>query len=123
MASGDNEKPDGLLNDLKTYVSLKTASVRLSMVENLSLLVGKGMAIVVFLLLLNLAVLMFAGALTVLLACWVGLCWAFVIMGGFFCLLGLLAWVMRRSLFASNMVGTFSSMFFPEKNDDEDDEG
>ena len=118
----DDPNMEQLFEDIKDYIDLKFKAFKLSIVDNLSQFLGKALSIVLVILLAQLAVILFAGALTVLVYQWVGsLLWAFVIMGGFFVILAVVIYLLREKLFANSMVRTFVKMFFGNKNNEEDD--
>ncbi len=111
-----------LFKDIKYYLDLRVKKIKLGIVEHSSRIVAKAISLFIILLLAGIAVMLFSGALTVLVYQWVGsLLYAFLIMGGFVSIIALIIWLLRNKLFAGMMVGSFSRMLFKEKYDDGED--
>ncbi len=105
---------EGLFTEVRKYIDLKIKYYKLLAVERLSVGVGKILALVVFIMLLGLALMLFTGALVVLVAQWLdSYLYAFLIVGGFFVLVALLFFFLRETVFTNSMVKTFGKMFFP----------
>lgn len=108
--------------EIKEYVNLRVNSAKLSLVERLSRISGRGLSILIFILLMFMALLLFVVALTILLSEWVdSLVLAFVIMGGFMCLSGFVIYLLRNKIFTNSMVRGFSRLFFADSDDDDYD--
>lgn len=115
---------DELFDDIKRYVNLRIDTFKLSVVEKLSVTSGKLLSMITFILLLAIALMVFAGALVALVYNWVNsLPWAFVITGAFLVLVAMVFFLLRDRIFTNSMVKMFSGMFFKVKPDkDYDDE-
>ena len=116
-----------LIKDIKRYLDLRVTKVKLAMVEKLALIFSKTLSLVAFILLIGMALLLFTGALVVLVHAWVNSwLWAFVIMGGFYLVVALVFFFTRETMFSGAMVKTFSKIFFgrddEDDNDDEEDD-
>lgn len=112
-----------LLKDIKRYIDLRVTRMKLGLVEKLALVFSKTLSLVAFILLLGIAILLFTGALVVLVESWVhSWLWAFVIMGGFYLLVALIFFLRRETMFSGSMVKTFSKIFFGDRDDDENEE-
>lgn len=112
-----------MVKDIKYYIDLRVKKLKLGAVEHLSVIFGKALSLVAFILLLGMALLLFTGALIILIAHLVGsLLWAFVIMGGVYLIAAVIFLLKRDTLFAGTMVGTFSGMFFASDDDETDDD-
>lgn len=102
-----------LFDDGKEYVDLRIDTFKLQMVESLSTLFSKGIGFILMVLMVALGAIMFTVALTLLLASWIGsLIWSLVIMGTALCLVAVLIYLRRDTLFGDSMVAMFSKMFF-----------
>lgn len=114
---------DELLRDVRYYVDLRIKRFKLTLVEHLSTILGRGISLAAFLLMLLLALLMFSGALVAAVALLAGsLLWAFVIVGGLYLLGAMVFYLLRDRLFTGGMVRTLSRMFFEDSNATEDDD-
>ena len=113
-----------LIKDIKRYLDLRVTKVKLAMVEKLALIFSKTLSLVAFILLIGMALLLFTGALVVLVHALVNSwLWAFVIMGGFSLVVALVFFFTRETMFSGAMVKTFSKIFFGrDEEDDNDDE-
>lgn len=117
-----NEEKTTIAEELISYVNLRIDSFKLSLVENLSVLLSGGFGIFIFIIFLSVALMCFIAALTVLLAELIGsVLWALLIVGGVFLIISVIAFVLRDKLIVNSMVRMFSRMFF-EKNDDDDED-
>ena len=117
-----DEEKTTIAEELISYVNLRIDSFKLSLVENLSVLLSGGFGIFIFIIFLSVALMCFIAALTVLLAELIGsVLWALLIVGGVFLIISVIAFVLRDKLIVNSMVRMFSRMFF-EKNDDEKNE-
>ena len=111
-----------IAEELVSYVNMRIDSFKLSLVENLSVLLSGTFGILIFVLFLSVALMCFIAALTVLLAEAVGsLLWALLIVGGAFLIISVIAFVLRDKLIADRMVKMFSRMFFEKSDDDDED--
>lgn len=117
-----DEEKTTIAEELISYVNLRIDSFKLSLVENLSILLSGGFGIFIFIIFLSVALMCFIAALTVLLAELIGsVLWALLIVGGVFLIISVIAFVLRDKLIVNSMVRMFSRMFF-EKNDDDDED-
>lgn len=117
-----DEEKTTIAEELISYVNLRIDSFKLSLVENLSVLLSGGFGIFIFIIFLSVALMCFIAALTVLLAELIGsVLWALLIVGGVFLIISVIAFVLRDKLIVNSMVRMFSRMFF-EKNDDDDED-
>jgi type VI protein secretion system component VasK len=113
-----------LFNDIRYYIDLRVKRFKLGMVEHTSLVFAKLLSFFTIILMAAISVMLFAGALTVLVYQWTGsLLLAFVIMGGVMALAAVVVWMLRNRFFRGAMISSFSSMLFKdEEEEDEDDE-
>lgn len=126
MNNRKNNTPNntGLVSeDVKEYISLRIQALKLAAVENLSTFVSSAFGVLVFVLCLVVALML----LTVGFTLWLGVllgsdALAFAIVGGFFGVVSLVAFLLRDRLIADAMVRTFSRMFFTTRQNAEDDE-
>ena len=117
-----DEEKTTIAEELISYVNLRIDSFKLSLVENLSILLSGGFGIFIFIIFLSVALMCFIAALTVLLAELIGsVLWALLIVGGVFLIISVIAFMLRDKLIVNSMVRMFSRMFF-EKNDDDDED-
>lgn len=129
MKDCGNSIPFGKISDdVKEYVSLKVADLKLGLVENFSSFVGKTLALILTIFLISASFTFFGAAAVIWIGGMIGsYAWAAVIMGGFFVLLGVIVYLCRNGV-VSLVVPMFSKMFFPEPkqrrlyDDDEEDE-
>ncbi len=109
---------DKLEDDVTAYVRMRTDAVKLGIVENLSLVIGKGLALVLAIVICSTALMAFSVALLVLVSQWVGsYILGAVILGGFYALVALVVWLLRGK-FVDMMVGMFARMVFSTSKDD-----
>ena len=112
-----------LWEEVKEYVDLRLRAFKLKAAEQLSVSTGRFLSIIAFVVLIGFALLLFSFALTLVVARWIdSLPWAFVIVGGLWTILALLCIFLRDAIFSSAMVKTFTKMFFPEKQEEEDED-
>jgi len=117
----DDKEKTSMTEELISYVNMRVDSMKLSLVENLSILFSGGFGIFVFIIFLSVAVLCFIAALTVWLSEAIGSAlWALLIVGGAFLIISIIAFLLRKKLIVNRMVGMFSRMFFEKSDDDED---
>ncbi len=108
-----------LIKDIKYYLDLRIKKIKLSVVEHSSRIIARMLSFFAIILLAGIAVILFSGALTVLIYQWVGsLLYAFLIMGGVVTIIALIIYLLRNKLFAGMMVGPFSRMLFKDNEDD-----
>ncbi len=109
---------DRLEDEVTAYLRMRTDSVKLSVVEGLSTVIGKGLALVIVIVLCSIALLAFSVVLALLVGEWLGsMVWGAVVVGGFYLLVALLIWLMRVK-FVDKMVGMFARMIFAPSKDD-----
>ncbi len=109
-----------MTEELISYVNMRIDSMKLSLVENLSVLLSGGFGILIFLIFLSIAMLCFIAALTVWLSELIGsTLFALLIVGGAFLIISIIAFLLRKKLIVNRMVGMFSRMFFEKSDDDE----
>ena len=123
---GNPIQVEKISDDVKEYINLKTASVKLGLVEELSSFTGKTLAIILMIFLFSSSLTFFAAAGVMWIGALIGSYpWAAVMMGGLLILIGLILYLCRNGL-VSIMVPVFSKMFFPEpkekKSYDDDEE-
>ena len=113
-----------LMNDIRYYIDLRIKRIKLHLIGSMSTVVSKAISFVVFILFMLIALLLFTGALVLLVDKWVdSMLLAFVITGGFYLIVGLVFLALKDRMFSGMMVKTFSKMFFTKKSeDDEEDE-
>lgn len=116
----EDKSKESFANELTSYLNMRIDAFKLSMVENLSILVSDGFGILIFILLLSVAVLSFIAALTVWLAEVIGSpVIALLIVGGAFLIVSIVVFMLRSRLIVNSMVRMFSRMFFEKRDDDE----
>ncbi|MCC8034967.1 MAG: phage holin family protein [Rikenellaceae bacterium] len=114
---------DKIADDVKCYVNMRIASVKLAMVEGLSKVSGNAVRILVFLLLCVMALIALGTALISWLATVLGSTALAALIVGVALIIVALIVFMVKSLFINPMVGMFSEMFFkPRKHETHDDE-
>ena len=110
-----NEK---IVGDLKSYVNLRVDAVKLNLVEHLSSVIGRGIALVIALFFINLALMIFTAAIVYGVYMWLGSpIWSIVIVGTFYLLLGV-AVLLLRKFFINKMIELFSAIFFKRQEED-----
>lgn len=117
-----NDLKDRVVHDLKRWVDLRVDSAKLAALEGVSSIAGSIIGLVLFLFLLNLALIVFTGVFIYLIQLlthsWV---WAAVIMGFVYLIAGLVI-LLRPGMFRNMMVGVFAPKFFScRKYEEEDD--
>lgn len=113
---------DKIADDVKTFVDLRVDAVKLSVVEALASVVGKGIALVICLFLINLALVLLTGAAVYGLSLLIGsVLWSAIIIAAVYLIVGVVIF-MRPGFFVNKMVGVFSPMFFCPRKDDDDEE-
>lgn len=116
----EDKSKESFANELTSYLNMRIDAFKLSMVENLSILVSDGFGILIFILLLSVAVLSFIAAFTVWLAEVIGSpVIALLIVGGAFLIVSIVVFMLRSRLIVNSMVRMFSRMFFEKRDDDE----
>lgn len=105
-----------LFRELSEYAELRFKSYKLTAVEQLSIILSKALALVIFILLLGIALLLFTVALTLFLGYLTGsMIWAAVIIGGVYVIVALLFFIFRGSVFSDSMVKVLCNIMFPDK--------
>ncbi len=111
-----------LFKDIKYYLDLRVKRLKLGMVEHTSRVLARMISYMILIILVGMALLLFSGALTVLVYQWLGsLLYAFLITGGFVALAAFIVYLLRNRLFTGIMVRSFSRMMFKERYDDGED--
>lgn len=109
---------DQIEEDVLAYVRMRTDAVKLSLVEGLSTIVGKGVALVLVIVICSIAIMAFSVALLLLISAWVGsYILGAVILGAFYLIVALVVWLLRGK-FVDKFVGVFARMIFSTSNDD-----
>ncbi len=112
-----------LLSDIYRYVNLRLNEFKLRTIDGLSSFLSLLFSALICILLLNIALLFVFGAVAVWISAWIGsLPWALLITGGFFLLLTLLVFVLRRQLITDRFVSALAQLFFEEKEDDDEND-
>lgn len=103
---------DQIVEDVKEYISLRSDSLKLNTVANLSTILGGAIALVICLLFCLLALMIFSVAIIQGLNMLIGsLIWAIIIVGVLYVIIGVVVFA-KRQAFINMMVGVFSRMFF-----------
>ena len=114
-----------LASDLTEYINLRFKALKLSAVEHLATLLSSGFGVLLFLLLISMTLFFFAVAFILWLGSAIGsYVWALVIVGAFFLLLSIVAFVLRDRVIVNALVRRFCQMFFGSdrfQHDDEDE--
>lgn len=99
------------VRDIKEYAALRVEGFRLSLIENLATLFNSLFAIFVLSVLVGIAIIFFAIALTWLLGLALGsVLLAVILMGGLFLLLALVVYLLRKKLIINPSVRLLSAM-------------
>lgn len=110
---------DQLEGDVSSYVRMRMDDMKLSLVESLSTVFGKGMALILAIVVCSVALTAFSVALLLVVSVWVNsYIWGAVILGGFYLIVALVVWLLRGK-FVDKMVGVFARMVFSTSKDDE----
>lgn len=106
-----------LEEDVAAYVRMRTDSIKLAVVEGLSTVVGKGMALVIAIVICSVALMVLSVALVLLVSVWVNsYILGAVIVGVFYLIIALVVWLLRVK-FVDKMVGMFSRIIFSSNDD------
>ncbi len=114
MKETDNPSTiEKIAGDVASYAGMRLDAAKLSVAENLSVLFGHGLGILLLLALGSMALMLF----TVALVYWLGIVLgsfliAIVLMGGVYLLLGMVLYLLRYKLFADRLAAMFCRMFF-----------
>ncbi len=115
--NNDENIKDRLTSEVTDYVNLKVDAFKLSVVENLSVILSSTFGVMVVALLMLMAVLFFAAAITVLLSMLIGsLLWALIIMGAVLLIAAGVVYALRDRLIINSLIRMFSRMFFASDN-------
>lgn len=109
-----------LLADSKAYLNTKYDLLRLSLVEKLGKVLGMILFVLVALVLLVALLAFVAVALAFVLAQWLPLWAAFLILGCVFLLQLVLVIVFRKQMFVNPLIGALSNILFSDERLDED---
>lgn len=116
----DETQYQKLLDDCKSYLNTRYDLFRLSLLAKLSKILGLILLALVVVLLVF-AVLSFGAlALVFVLAQWLPLWASFLIIGGVFLLLLVLAILFRKQLFVNPLIGTLSTILFADNSTGEE---
>jgi uncharacterized membrane protein YdbT with pleckstrin-like domain len=108
---------DQLEKDMSDYLRMRTDSIKLAVVEGLSLVIGKGMALVIAIIVCLGALMVLSVALVLLVSVWVNsYILGAVIVGVFYLVMALVVWLLRIK-FVDKMVGMFSRIIFSSNDD------
>lgn len=105
---------DQMIDEARRYADVSVDRLKLQLIDNLSLVFGKSLAVVIAILLIAIALVMIACLLTLLLSNLVGMVWALVIMAVVLIVAALLIVTFKDRLFTDGMVRMFVKMFYPE---------
>ncbi|MCD7970345.1 MAG: phage holin family protein [Alistipes sp.] len=111
-----------IADDVKQYVNMRIASVKLAMVEGLSRISGNAVRILVFLFLCLMGLLALGVALIASLATVVGGTAIAALIVGIVLIIVALLVLMAKKLFINPMVAMFSEMFFKPRKHEHDEE-
>ena len=111
------------VQDAREYARLFTEKICLSLIENLSLLVNSLFVVAILIVLLSIAAVFFAVALTWALGIAIGSVFcAVLLMGGLFIVSAIVVYVLRRRLIVGPAVRMFSRMMYDMSRKYSDDE-
>ena len=119
--SMDESQHDKLLADCKSYLRTRYDLLRLSLLDKLSRILGLVLLALVVVLLLFAFLAFAALALVFVLAQWVPMWGACLIIGGVYLLLLVLAIAFRKQWFVNPLIGTLSAILFADDNGKETD--
>lgn len=107
-----------LEDDVAAYMRMRTDALKLGVVESLAMVVGKGMAFVISVVICSVALMALSLALVLFIGDLVGShILGAVIVGVFFLIIAFIVWSMRVK-FVDKMVGMFARMVFSTSKDD-----
>lgn len=118
METNESGRTEQIAKEVASYINLRYSALRLAAAENLATMFSSGFGLVVFLLLVTMSLLMFAGAFVLWLGAEIGsYIGSFAITGGILLLAALVIYLLRSKLVANAMVRMFCRMLFTSKSD------
>lgn len=105
---------DNLTDDIKEYIALKSDSVKLQIVENLSLVSSDIFSYLIFFSFIFVSFLFLLFALMLFIAQYLGLLYSSLVIGVFLAIIALVIFVNRKYIFGDMFVNRFCKMFFSD---------
>lgn len=105
--------------EVASYLKMRKDDLKLNVVEHLSTLFGKGIALVIAIVICSVALTLLSVALLLVVSKWVGsYALGAVILGVVYLIVALIVWLLR-SKFVDSMVGMFARMIFSTHKDED----
>lgn len=123
MENDDRGRIGQATRDVKDYAALYADRLRLGLIENLSTFFNALFGVVVLIVLLWIAAMFFAVALTWVIGMLIGsMLGAILLMGGLFVVLAAIVYAVRRRLIVDQMARMFGKMVYDMRKKHSDDE-
>ena len=110
---------ESLAKDVQEFLKRSLDNTKLTLVEELSLMIGNALATMIVTMMLFVALLFILAAMVALLSEVVGFVFAMIIAGAFVMILALLVYLLRSRLFIDGIVGHLCRIFIIKKREHE----